>query len=223
MSRNHEDIPVLVGQSGPLNGQRWTLQGSIMVGRDESCDIVVPSRQVSRKHACFSLTSRGVLLEDLTSKNGTHYNGELINTPTLLKDGDIIQIAFTQQFLFISSDATLPLEMVVETIAHPTLKGNLRLDKRACRTWIKDKELVPPLSASQFNLLNILYEQAGRVVVRKEIIASVWGEEKAVEVSEQALDALVRRLRDRLATLDPTHDYIVTVRGHGLRLENPPR
>jgi DNA-binding response OmpR family regulator len=33
---------------------------------------------------------------------------------------------------------------------------------------------------------------------------------------------LIRRLRDRLAAVDPTHPYIATVRGHGLRLDNPP-
>jgi len=31
----------------------------------------------------------------------------------------------------------------------------------------------------------------------------------------------VRRLRDRLSEIDPSWDYIVTVRGHGLRLDNP--
>jgi DNA-binding response OmpR family regulator len=40
-------------------------------------------------------------------------------------------------------------------------------------------------------------------------------------VSDQALGALIRRLRDRYA-LDPTHQYIDTVRGHGIRLDNPP-
>lgn len=60
------------------------------------------------------------------------------------------------------------------------------------------------------------------MIDRKELIESVWGEEDAVGVSEQALDALIRRLRDRLAAVDPTHPYIVTVRGHGLRLDNPP-
>jgi DNA-binding response OmpR family regulator len=29
----------------------------------------------------------------------------------------------------------------------------------------------------------------------------------------------VRRLRHRLAEIDPDHDYIVTVRGYGFRLE----
>ena len=40
-------------------------------------------------------------------------------------------------------------------------------------------------------------------------------------VSEQAIDALVRRLRDRLAEVDGSHQYIVTVRGHGFKLDNP--
>ena len=60
------------------------------------------------------------------------------------------------------------------------------------------------------------------MVPRDELIAAIWGAD-AIEVSAQALDALVRRLRDRLAEIDPTHAYIVSVRGHGLRLDNPPQ
>ena len=37
---------------------------------------------------------------------------------------------------------------------------------------------------------------------------------------EQAIDALVRRLRDRIAEIDEEHQYIITVRGHGFRLDN---
>jgi DNA-binding winged helix-turn-helix (wHTH) protein len=70
-------------------------------------------------------------------------------------------------------------------------------------------------------LLELLYDHQDRVITRKEVIVKVWGDEYAIDVSEQALDALVRRLRDRLATIDPTHVFVVTVRGHGLRLDNP--
>ena len=87
--------------------------------------------------------------------------------------------------------------------------------------WIKELEIVPPLSVSQFQLLEMLYDHQGNVVTRTALIEKVWGEDNAVGVSEQALDALVRRLRDRLAMVDPNHQYIVTVRGHGLRLDNP--
>jgi DNA-binding response OmpR family regulator len=105
----------------------------------------------------------------------------------------------------------LPLEMQ---------KRRLRVDLGARRVWIMEKEIDPPLSASQFNLLQILYEQPGEVASRSEVIDAVWGQ-AAEGVSEQALDALVRRLRDRIAEVDPDREYIVTVRGHGLRLDNP--
>jgi len=68
----------------------------------------------------------------------------------------------------------------------------------------------------------MLYEQQGQVIGRADLVAEVWGAEQSVGVSEQALDALIRRLRDRLAALDQTHQYIDTVRGHGVRLDNPP-
>ncbi|HEX9013876.1 MAG TPA: helix-turn-helix domain-containing protein, partial [Anaerolineaceae bacterium] len=77
------------------------------------------------------------------------------------------------------------------------------------------------LSVPQFRLLQILFEQAGRVVPRTEVISVVWEDMEAQGVSEQALDALVRRLRDRLAEVDPHQEYVVTVRGYGLRLDNP--
>jgi pSer/pThr/pTyr-binding forkhead associated (FHA) protein len=222
MERSSEDIPVLVGQAGPLNGQRWMIRDAIIVGRDASCDIEIPNRQVSRQHARFTPTEKGLMLEDLGSKNGTHYNGLLIIDPVLLKDGDVVQIALAQQFVYLSSDATLPLEAVTDFEQPPTKTGRLRLEKRSSRVWIGKDEILPPLSVSQFHLLEILFEHEKRVVPRKEIITRIWGEENAIEVSEQALDALVRRLRDRLASIDPNHAYIVTIRGHGLRLENPP-
>ncbi len=39
-------------------------------------------------------------------------------------------------------------------------------------------------------------------------------------VSEQAIGALVRRLLERVAETDEEFRYIITVRGHGFRLEN---
>jgi len=223
MERNNEDTPVLVGQSGPLNGQRWMVREKLMVGRDAGCEIMIPSRQVSRNHARLVITDEGASIEDLDSKNGTHLNGELLTEPTVLKDGDLIQIAFAQQFIFLSSDATMPLEMGSLEGMLPAQNGLLKLEKSSRQVWIGDQELLPPLSASQFQLLEILYENQERVVPRKEIITEIWGADNAVDVSEQALDALVRRLRDRLATIEPAHLFIITIRGHGLRLDNPPK
>jgi hypothetical protein len=223
MARISDELPTLVAQEGPLNGQRWMLKDATVVGREGNCDIIIPDRQVSRFHARFTPSPEGMLLEDLSSKNGTHCNGVQVVEPQILQDGDIIQIALAQNFLFVSSDATLPLNSVS---SQEIFEGNelfrLKLDKRSHRVWILDREIDPPLSVAQFYLLELLYDRQGKVVPRDELIKHVWSEEEAVGVSEQALDALIRRLRDRLASLDSNHNYIVTIRGHGLRLDNPP-
>lgn len=217
MINNNQDYPLLIAQAGPLEGQRWKIKAPMIVGRERDCDIVIPLRQVSRRHSQISPAPDGAIIEDLGSKNGTYVNGGLVNEPMPLSDGDEIQISLAQDFIYLSSDATMPLE----SLPLEMQKRRLRLDADARRVWVLDQELDPSLSASQFNLLQALYKQTGAVIPRTEIIVAVWGS-AAEGVSEQALDALVRRLRDRLGELDPNWEYIVTIRGHGLRLDNPP-
>jgi len=216
MTENNKEYPLLIAQTGPLEGQRWQIKSTLLLGRDADCDIVIPMRQVSRHHVRIFKDVDGAMVEDLNSKNGTYVNGHHIETVVRLEEGDEIQVSLAQHFIYLSSDATMPLEALPLDMQ----KRQLRVDIGARRVWVLEEELDPPLSASQFNLLRVLYEQSGEVVARTEIIQIVWG--KAAEgVTEQALDALVRRLRDRLAEIDSTREYIVTVRGHGLRLDNP--
>jgi len=214
-----KDMPILIAQTGPFNGQRWEINDSISIGRDADCDIVIADRQVSRYHCRFTYQQGTVTLEDLASKNGTFINGVQVEKPVILKDSDLVQIAMIQQFVFLSSDATLPLDM--EVAAPPKLKRGLTLEKKSRRVWIDQLEVMPPLSLPQFKLLEILTENEGKVVTRQDLINHIWEGEDAVGITEQALDALVRRLRDRLVEVDPDHSYITTVRGHGLRLDNP--
>jgi hypothetical protein len=223
MAKKSDDFPTLIAQTGPLSSQRWLLDGPMLLGRDNSCNIVIPDRQVSRHHARLSPTDQGLLLEDLNSKNGTFCNGQQILDPIILQDGDTLQIALAQEFIYFSSDATLPISSLFMEEAEPLRSQDrlLRLDTRSRRVWINDIEILPPLSLSQFQLLELLYKNQDDVVSRSDLIKGVWGIDNAVEISEQALDALVRRLRDRLSTVDRAHAYIVTVRGHGLRLDNP--
>ncbi len=64
-----------------LNGQQWVIDRDLTIGRDVECDIVIPDRQVSRRHARISLSGNGVLLEDLGSKNGTFLNNQAVSSP----------------------------------------------------------------------------------------------------------------------------------------------
>jgi pSer/pThr/pTyr-binding forkhead associated (FHA) protein len=221
MQNQGTELPVLIGQTGPLNGQRWLVERTLVIGRDATCDIVIADRQISRYHARLTPTEEGVLLEDLGSKNGTFYNGARLEEPAILEDGDLVQISLVQHFVFLSSDATMPLGYEVMP-AKASPGKHLSLDTRSRRVFVGGVEVLPPLSVPQFRLLQALYDQAGKVVERQDLINTIWGEDESIGVSEQAFDALVRRLRDRLGLVDTKHVFIVTVRGHGLRLENPP-
>jgi len=158
----------------------------------------------------------GYVLRDLGSKNGTFVNGQEVEGDYALQDGDEIQIALAVRLLFVGAEATAPLE-----VAAPVVRlAGLHLDAAERRVWIGDEQVAPSLSPAQFALLRMLCEAEGRVVSREDIVSAVWPDTAAEGVSDQAIDALVRRLRERLSELDRDHQYVVTVRGHGFRFEN---
>lgn len=196
MNAKLEDLPILVAPSGDLKGTRWALdKHEFIIGRDPTCDLSIPDRQVSRYHARIRKLDEGYSIKDLGSKNGTHVNGVLISEEEALQDGDEIQIALAQKVIFVGSEATVPLS--VEGLSELGL-GRLRMEVQAHRVWIQDQEVEPPLSPPQFRLLELLYENPGRVIGRDEIASHVWPGTEGVGVSDQAIDALVRRLRDQI-------------------------
>ncbi|HET7091740.1 MAG TPA: FHA domain-containing protein [Anaerolineae bacterium] len=213
----NQAVPIVVVQDGQLAGRRWPLdKPSITLGRGEECEIVLPDRQVSRRHVRIWRAEDGFYVEDLGSKNGTYVNGIPATGRVKLQDGDEIQVALSVRLLFVGADATLPLTREMIRVSLP----GLRLSKTQRRVWVGGKELDPALSLAQYRLLELLYERKGKVVTRDDVIQAVWPDSDESGITEQAIDALMRRLRDRLAEADPDHEYIVTVRGHGFRLED---
>ena len=213
----NQAVPILVVQEGQLAGRRWPVdKPSLTIGRGEECDIVMPDRQVSRTHVRVLRGDDGFYAEDLGSKNGTYVNGMPVKGRVKLQDGDEIQIALSIRLLFVGTDATLPLTKEMIRVSLP----GLRLSKSQRRVWVGGKELDPALSLAQYRLLELLYERKGKVVTRDDVIQAVWPDSDESGITEQAIDALMRRLRDRLAEADPDHEYIATVRGHGFRLED---
>ena len=101
----------------------------------------------------------------------------------------------------------------------PAEPPRLRVDLESRRVYVHGVEARPGLSNEQFRLLSYLYERSGKVVGREELIAHVWPDAHAEGVSEEALDALVRRVRERLVQAGGERGYITTLRGQGFRLE----
>lgn len=223
MNEKGNEAPVIIAGTGILQGQKWNITSDIFIGRDQSCEIMIDSRQVSRQHAKIFHNNEGFFIQDLQSKNGTVIDHiQLKDEPLPLQDGTKIQIALTQEFTFFLSDATVALNVTEKTEVLEEFPSQIGLfiDHRARKVIVNGEEILPPLSKAQYTLLNLLIENENDMVSREQCIKAIWGEEGAYEVSNQALDALIRRLRVRLAEKDAEFDYIITVRGHGLRFEN---
>lgn len=214
MNEQSQNHPLLVIYKGALAGTRWPLFcESVTLGRAADCDIVLSERQISRYHVRIEHDIDGYVLRDLGSKNGTFVNGEQVRgQPYRLQDGDEISLATNLQIGFVAGEATLPLEEIF-------IPGQLVVDESARRVRLGRKELDPSLSPAQFVLLAMLVKLEGAVVTREDVIHCVWPDAVG-GVTDQAVDALVYRLRERLAELNPDYNYITTVRGHGFRF-NP--
>lgn len=225
MSEMSGERPILIIQSDKVSDpQRTLLSDNVVIGRGEDCDIVLPERQVSRQHVRIFKDEDTWVVQDLDSKNGTWVNGHKLSGEQKLYDGDEINFALAIKITFIGSGATAPNlvdgpEFIGGTNTGTAAGGRLRLDVDARRVFINDAEIDPPLSPPQYRLLELLYNQTGSICTREQVIEAVWPDVIGEGVSEQAIDALVRRLRDRLAEVDPDVQYIVTMRGHGFRLQ----
>lgn len=209
-----KEPPVLLLRTDQNQTREWVLDKPVVtIGRTGESDIVLEAREVSRRHARIERQGAQYVLIDEGSKNKTFVNGRPIYEPHVLADGEEISIAMRFKLLFVDEEQTTPLP------PSPAAKRGVVVDEATKRVLVNGIELSPPLSAPQYLLLAHLYSKPNTVSSRDDVVRAVWSD-GAPGVTEQALDALVRRLRDRLKELD-AHEYIVTVRGHGLMLDNP--
>jgi len=210
-----QEIALLLLQLPSGDAGRWELSKPLTtIGRWPKNDVVLDSREVSRQHAQIRWEAGRYLVEDSGSKNGTFLNGRRLAGPAPLQDGDRIRIPPDFEFTFVDVDATVQVRPAGH--AQP-----LRLDTAQRRVWVQGHKLDPPLSHAQFTLLELLATQPGRAYSRDEIIDAVWPDVASEGVSDAAIDALVRRLRGRLAEIDERHQYVAVVRGYGFKLDLP--
>jgi hypothetical protein len=201
-----------------LDGQptEWQLaKKEHLIGREPPADILLPLPRVSRRHARITHEEHGYFVSDLNSSNGTYVNGQALGSePVRLKDNDEIVAGGVVALKFHDPG---------DTVQMPRL-GRLRgvwVDEGSCSAWVDAQPVEPPLSAAQFALLVLLHSRAGQVVARAEIIAAVWPNTEPTGVSDEAVEGLIKRLRTRLRETKPGTEYLMVVRGHGIRLIQP--
>jgi pSer/pThr/pTyr-binding forkhead associated (FHA) protein len=89
------------------DGREYVIMAaSLVLGREASCDVVVPGKDVSRRHAEIVPSPKGYLLVDL-STNGVFVNEELVQGQRLLARADVIRVA-DESFRFYADAASAP-------------------------------------------------------------------------------------------------------------------
>ena len=102
---------------------------SLVIGRGASCDLTLPSRAASRRHAEVFPRGGGWAVRDLGSTNGTFLNDEPVRASRDLSPGDVVRIG-EQTITFCrleGEDAYAGEERTIVAPAHPVeqLRGDL--------------------------------------------------------------------------------------------------
>lgn len=101
-----------------------------------------------------------------------------------------------------------------ERLADVLAIGDIKLDRVAHRVTRGSREV--PLGPTEFRLLSVLLESAGRVLSRNQLLDRVWG--TTAEIDERTIDVHIGRLRKVLVRGSEV-DPIRTVRGAGYVLD----
>jgi DNA-binding response OmpR family regulator len=91
--------------------------------------------------------------------------------------------------------------------------GEIRLNAGARNAWSNERKL--DLTSAEFNLLEHLLRNAGRVVSRDELSAAAFGRHASVGAADRNVDTLVSKVRRKLGPAPGLEQRIKTVRNAG--------
>ena len=95
--------------------------------------------------------------------------------------------------------------------------GDVRLDPDRHEVFVRGDRVSLPLK--EFELLEILLDNAGRVLTRETLIDRVWGPHYVGDT--KTLDVHIKRLRSKIEDTPSTPTRIVTIRGLGYKYDAP--
>jgi two-component system response regulator RegX3 len=104
---------------------------------------------------------------------------------------------------------------VVEAAAPTLSAGPVRMDVERHVVSVAGETV--PLPLKEFELLELLLRNAGRVLTRGQLIDRVWGADYVGDT--KTLDVHVKRLRSKIEPEPSAPRYLITVRGLGYKFE----
>jgi DNA-binding winged helix-turn-helix (wHTH) protein len=104
----------------------------------------------------------------------------------------------------------------------PIGEAHIRIDHTHRTVWVDGHE-VRGLAPLEYKLITYLEEKRGQVCSRDEVARHLYPRDMAIEgpgVTDTRIDSVVKRLRRQIEPNPKEPRYIVTERGHGLRLDD---
>jgi len=95
--------------------------------------------------------------------------------------------------------------------------GELMIDPNGCRVMKGNKEV--ELTAREFEILQYLAENKGRVISRERLYETIWGEDGFG--CDNTVMVHIRHLREKIEDNPSIPKYIITMKGLGYKLVNP--
>lgn len=95
--------------------------------------------------------------------------------------------------------------------------GMLTIESEACRVSKAGKEI--ELTAREFEILQYMAQNIGRVISRERLYESIWGEDGFG--CDNTIMVHIRHLREKIENDPASPEYIITVKGLGYKLVNP--
>jgi two-component system response regulator RegX3 len=129
---------------------------------------------------------------------------------------DYVTKPYSTRELLARIRAVLRRQLEVLDAAEPLLKaGPVSMDVERHTVAVNGKEVAMPLK--EFELLELLLRNAGRVLTRGQLIDRVWGSDYFGDT--KTLDVHIKRIRSKIEKVPSEPNLLVTVRGLGYRFE----
>ncbi len=117
------ELKLILAKGEPKGKVIPATNNSLLIGRQDECDLVISSPKVSRQHCRIDISHDTASLTDLGSGNGTFLNGQKVTAPTPLKPGDKVVVGPLGFVVEIDGSTTAaPLDVLsgLEDDAEPT-------------------------------------------------------------------------------------------------------
>ncbi len=146
------------------------------------------------------LTAKG---EDMDKILGLEYGADDYMT----KPFNILEVKARIKAIFRRADKaakSVPTRRIIQ-------KGKMKIDGDSRRTFVDEKEV--NLTAKEFDLLELLAKNPGKVYSREELLNIVWGYEYPGDA--RTVDVHIRRLREKIEESPSEPKYVCTKWGVG--------